>query len=79
MIAVGAFEAKTHLSALLERVAGGERIAITRHGTTVALLIPVEAAKSLTHEQAIAGLRHFRRGRKASRKLVRKWIAEGRA
>ena len=29
---VGTFEAKTHLSALLERVAKGETITITRNG-----------------------------------------------
>ena len=37
---VGAFDAKTHLSALLERVRQGERITITRHGVPVALLVP---------------------------------------
>jgi antitoxin (DNA-binding transcriptional repressor) of toxin-antitoxin stability system len=29
MITVGAFEAKTHLSSLLDRVAGGEEVLIT--------------------------------------------------
>ena len=38
---VGAFEAKTHFSALLERVAKGETIAITRRGRLVARLVPV--------------------------------------
>ncbi|WP_428421039.1 type II toxin-antitoxin system Phd/YefM family antitoxin [Methylibium sp.] len=38
---VGAFEAKTHLSALLERVERGEEIVITRHGRPVARLMPV--------------------------------------
>lgn len=42
METVGAFEAKTHLSALLERVERGESITITRHGTPVARLVPVE-------------------------------------
>lgn len=37
---VGAFDAKTHLSALLERVANGETITITRHGKPVAKLVP---------------------------------------
>ena len=32
METIGAFEAKTHLSALLERVSKGEKITITRHG-----------------------------------------------
>jgi len=39
---VGAFEAKTHLSKLLDRVEKGDRITITRHGRKVAVLGPVE-------------------------------------
>ncbi len=37
---VGAFEAKTHLSRLLDRVEKGERIFITRHGKRIAELAP---------------------------------------
>ncbi len=33
-------ETKKHLSALLKRVAGGERITITRYGKPVAVLTP---------------------------------------
>jgi prevent-host-death family protein len=40
MESVGAFEAKTYLSNLLERVAHGESIIITRHGTPIAKLVP---------------------------------------
>lgn len=42
MIEVGAFEAKTHLSALLEKVRLGEEIVITKRGKAVARLMPVE-------------------------------------
>lgn len=38
---VGAFEAKTHLSALLDRAERGEEITITRRGQPVAKLVPV--------------------------------------
>ena len=38
----GAYEAKTHLPRLLERVAGGESLTITRHGRPIARLVPVE-------------------------------------
>jgi prevent-host-death family protein len=34
MASVGAFEAKTHLADLLDRVGRGEKITIARHGTT---------------------------------------------
>ncbi len=37
---VGVHEAKTHLSKLLERVATGEEITITRRGEAVARLVP---------------------------------------
>ena len=37
---VGVHEAKTHLSRLLERVAAGEEIVITRRGREVARLVP---------------------------------------
>ena len=39
--AVGAFEAKTKFSELLERVSRGEEITITRHEKAVARLVPV--------------------------------------
>lgn len=37
---VGAFEAKTHLSRLLDEVEKGERITISRHGKVIAELVP---------------------------------------
>lgn len=37
---VGVHEAKTHLSKLLERVAAGEEISITRRGDAIARLVP---------------------------------------
>jgi prevent-host-death family protein len=40
---VGAFEAKTHLSRLLDEVAAGETIYITKHGKRVAELRPPDS------------------------------------
>ena len=37
---VGAYDAKTRLSELLDRVEKGEQIVITRHGRPIARLIP---------------------------------------
>lgn len=59
---VGAFEAKTHLPKLLNQVAQGERIAITRHGKRVALLVPVETPSGLSPREAVARLRALRQG-----------------
>jgi prevent-host-death family protein len=38
-------DAKTHLSRLAERAAGGEEIVIARNGTPLARLVPVEQRK----------------------------------
>jgi prevent-host-death family protein len=43
MTSVGTFEAKTHLTQLLGRVAQGEKILITNRGQPVAMLVPPEA------------------------------------
>jgi prevent-host-death family protein len=45
MQTVGAYEAKTHLPELLNRVAKGETITITKHGKPVAQLIPAQEGK----------------------------------
>ncbi len=42
MTSVGTFEAKTHLTQLLGRVAKGEKILITNRGLPVAMLVPPE-------------------------------------
>lgn len=39
---VGAYEAKTHLPALLDFVARGREVIITRHGQSIAKLVPME-------------------------------------
>jgi len=39
---VGTFHAKTHFSQLLDRVAKGEEITITRHDRPVARLVPAD-------------------------------------
>ncbi len=41
---VGVHEAKTHLSRLLEDVAAGEEVVITRRGEAVASLVPVRSS-----------------------------------
>ena len=41
---VNVHEAKTHLSRLLEQVAAGERVVISKAGTPIADLVPHQAA-----------------------------------
>ena len=42
MESIGSYEAKTHLPRLLDRVAQGESLTITRHGRPVARLVPIK-------------------------------------
>ncbi len=62
MTTVGAFEAKTHLSSLLNRVAEGEEVLITRRGVPVARLVPAEEADRSDVAEAIRELRALRKG-----------------
>jgi prevent-host-death family protein len=76
---IGAFEAKTHLSDLLDRVARGEKITITRHGVPAALLVPVtEAAPKMTHKEIVEGMRALRKRVKPGKLSVREMVNEGR-
>jgi prevent-host-death family protein len=59
MVQIGAYDAKTRLAELLDRVQNGERIVITRHGRPVAQLVPVEDAPQMTVAEAIAGIREL--------------------
>jgi prevent-host-death family protein len=49
---VGAYDAKTHLAELLERVQHGEEITITRHGSPIARLVPVDKTFTATDRRA---------------------------
>lgn len=62
MITIGAFEAKTHLSSLLDRVAAGEEVLITKHGKPVARLSPATEATRGEADAVIARLKDLRRG-----------------
>lgn len=61
MTSIGAYEAKTHLPRLLDRVEQGETLTITRHGRPVARLGPVEADDRARAAQAAEELRAIRR------------------
>ena len=78
METVGAYEAKTHLAQLLERVARGEKITITRHGVPVAILQPADASKRTPVRDIIEQLKRFRSGHRLSGLSIRDMIEEGR-
>jgi prevent-host-death family protein len=62
MITVGAFEAKTHLSSLLDRVVAGEDVLITKHGKPVARLVKAEQIDQQRVDEAVAALKRMRKG-----------------
>ncbi len=67
---IGAYQAKTHLPALLERVARGESITITRRGKPVAELRPIGGNDPARLRAAMERLDALRRSRRAGRKPI---------
>ena len=78
MAKIGAFEAKTHLSELLERVRAGERFTITRRGVPVAELTPVAPEGRTDVRAVIERIRKFRQAHTTGGRSVRSMINEGR-
>lgn len=72
MMTIGAFEAKTHRSALLDRVAAGEEIVITKHGKPVARLV---GASGIDRTRANAALEKLKELRKGTRLTGLSWKA----
>jgi prevent-host-death family protein len=68
---IGAYEAKTDLPALLERVT------ITKHGRPIARLVPVERIGPDRRREAIERLKRFREGQTSDVPL-KQLISEGR-
>ncbi len=64
MTEIGLFDAKTHLSALVDRVEKGEEFMITRHGHGVARLVPVRDTQAIPRVDALNALIAFGQGRK---------------
>ena len=59
---VGAYDAKTHFSELLQRVEDGEEVTITRHGSPVAKMVPIK--KASTPAERAAAIRNWRQSSK---------------
>ena len=58
---IGAFEAKTHFSQILEKAEKGEDFIITKRGKPVAKIIPFEQEPKMTWEEALEGFRELRK------------------
>jgi prevent-host-death family protein len=79
MKTVKALDARMQFSDLLNRVARGEEITITRYGAPVALLVPVhQRGAKLTHMEIVEGMRTLRKRVKPGKMTVREMVAQGR-
>jgi len=58
---IGAFEAKTHFSQILEQVERGDDFIVTKRGKPVAKIIPIEQEKLMTRKEAIEALIEMRK------------------
>jgi len=70
---VGAFEAKTHLPKLLDRVERGESVTITRHGRPVAQLVPCVRGGG---DRAVAAVRRIAALREQNKKIPLKELLD---
>ena len=75
---VGSYEAKTHLPRLLDEVAAGATITITKHGVPVAILVPPAHVDGGSIREAADGLRSFRARHPLGGTAIRQLIDEGR-
>ena len=75
---VSAFEAKTHLSKLLQRVQGGEKFTITKHGVPVAIIGPVDQEKTRDIPMLIKELQNLQQKTKPGNETINELIQEGR-
>jgi prevent-host-death family protein len=79
MITVGVAEAKTQLSTLLDRVAGGEEVLITRHGRAIARLVPEHSVDRERVAAAIARLKELAKDCRLDGLSIRTLRDQGRA
>lgn len=57
---IGAFEAKTRLSELLDRASRGEEITITKHERPIAKLVPYEQPRKIALAEVFRRMDEFR-------------------
>jgi len=75
---VGTFEAKTHLSALLDEVERGAEVVITRRGVAVARLVPANAPRRSGAGDPITRAKAFAQHQTLGRLSWKKLRDEGR-
>lgn len=80
---LGAFDAKTHFSRILEMVSKGKEFIVTKHGRAVAKISPAQDSSALPSPEVIAKRREAIEWMKANRiklapgQTIRELIDEG--
>jgi prevent-host-death family protein len=77
---IGAFEAKTHFSQIIDKVEHGADFIVTKRGKPVAKIIPFQKEQEMTRQEAFEKLKEMRklyRGKPSSFN-IREAIEEGR-
>ena len=77
-ITVGAYEAKTHFSQLLDETVAGRTVTISRHGAPVARLVPVAPTPGGDGDEIVEEFRKARKGIRLNGLTLRELIDEGR-
>ena len=75
---VGIYEAKTHFTRWIDKVAEGDSVVITRHGKPVAVLNSYDPVHKTDLAQVVSDLRRFRKGKSTGDLSIRQMIDEGR-
>ena len=78
MESVGAYDAKTHLPKLLDRVARGEHITVTKHGKPVAEIVPPREGRAVDPRAAVDAMKRLRGRNTLGGVSLRELIDEGR-
>ena len=78
MLEVALFEAKNKLSGLLDEVATGKQVTITRHGKAVARLVPAYDFDRAKAKQAAKTLLEVRKGVTLGGLSIKELVNEGR-
>jgi prevent-host-death family protein len=77
MLTVGAFEAKAKIAELLDKVAAGETVLITRRGDAAALLVPPTQIQQ-NRNKALSEIKRFRKTCKTGKVDIEALINEDR-
>ncbi len=75
---IGSYEAKVHWSRLLDEVAKGEVITITKHGVPVAELRPANGARRRKAEDVVEAFQRFAEKNTLGGISIKELIEEGR-